>query len=398
VEAVMLSDPEKRVLAAIEAEPLYRLTAELVRRPSVSGDEKTVADFIANYLSDHGFAVDTDEIEPGRPNVTTSWGNDDGKVLLLTGHTDTVPIGEGWQHDPLGAEIVDGRLYGRGSCDMKAGLAGMMMALIAAKRGLQRPRGRIVFAGCIDEEEGGKGTQGAIRAGLKADWAVIGEPTDLQPICAAKGNCYFEVKVGGSGAHAGSPERGVNAIYGAAEAIRAVQSHQAELSRRRHGLLGSPSVSVGTIKGGLTVSAVPDQCSFLVDRRLLPEETGESALAEFSHALHRHPASPQGVTVTERLAMEMPSMETPRDHPLVAALARAARDAGAPDLAPGGWSAACDGGFLQRDAAVPVVLFGPGSIVNQAHRPDEFVPLEETLIAARAYAVLAVRALGGDQD
>jgi acetylornithine deacetylase len=394
----MMSDREERVLAAIEAEPLVRLTAELVRRPSVSGDEKPVADFIANYLSDHGFTVDTSEIEPGRPNVTTGWGNDDRKVLLLTGHTDTVPIGDGWQHDPLGAEIVDGRLYGRGSCDMKAGLAGMMMALIAVKRGLRRPRGRIVFAGCVDEEEGGKGTQGAISAGLKADWAVIGEPTDLQPICATKGNCYFEVKIGGRGAHAGSPERGINAIYGAAEAIRAVQSHQTELSRRRHGLLGSPSVSVGTIKGGLTVSAVPDQCSFWVDRRLLPEETGRSALAEFSHALHRHPAAPEGVTVTERLVMEMPSMETPRDHPLVAALARAARDAGAPDLAPGGWSAACDGGFLQRDASMPVVLFGPGSIVNQAHRPDEFVPLDETLIAARAYALLAVRALDGGDD
>jgi len=170
----MMSDREERVLAAIEPEPLFGLTAELVRRPSVSGDEKPVADFIANYLSDLGFTVDSSEIEPGRPNVTTSWGDDGGQVLLLTGHTDTVPIGDGWQHDPLGAEIVDGRLYGRGSCDMKAGLAGMMMALIAVKRGLRRPRGRIVFAGCVDEEEGGKGTQGAISAGLRADWAVIG--------------------------------------------------------------------------------------------------------------------------------------------------------------------------------------------------------------------------------
>src|SRR5260370_27534011 len=249
----MLSEREKGVLAAIDAEPLYRLIAELVRRPSVRGDEKPVADFIANYLSDHGFAVDTDEIEPGRPNVTTSWGSDDGKVLLLTGHTDTVPIGEGWQHDPLGAEIVDGRLYGRGSCDMKAGLAGMMLALIAVKRGLRRPRGRIVVAGCIDGGEGGKGTQGAISAGLQADWAAIGEPTDLQPICATKGNCYFEVKIGGCGAHAGSPERGINAIYGAAEAIRAVQSHPTELSRRRHRRLGRPSDNLGTITGGLTV-------------------------------------------------------------------------------------------------------------------------------------------------
>lgn len=393
----MSSLSERRVLDAIEPDELYRLAAELVRRPSVSGEEKRVAEFIANHLSDHGFAVALTEIESGRPNVVTSWGADDGPVLLLTGHTDTVPVGAGWTHDPFGGEIVDGRLYGRGSCDMKAGLAGMMMALIAAKRHLPKPRGRVVFAGCIDEEEGGKGTQAAIRAGLKADWAVIGEPTDLQPINAAKGNCYFEVKVAGTAAHAGSPERGVNAIYGAAEAIRAVAAHHEELRRRRHPLLGSPSVSVGRITGGLTTSAVPDQCSFTVDRRLLPDETGTSALAEFARRLHRDPPRPEGVRIEERLLMEMPAMETPEHHPLIAALKAAARDAGGPDIAVGGWSAACDGGFLRRDAGMPVVLFGPGSIVNQAHRPDEFVPLGEMLIAARTYGLLTARVLGGGE-
>jgi acetylornithine deacetylase/succinyl-diaminopimelate desuccinylase-like protein len=215
----MLNHSDREILDAIESEPLFRLTAEMVRRPSVSGDERAVAEFMANVLADHGFVVAMPEAVPGRPNVVTSWGADEGPTLLLTGHSDTVPIGDGWTHDPVGAEIVDGRLYGRGSCDMKAGLAGMMTALIAAKRTFGRPRGRLVFAACIDEEEGGLGTQAAIREGLQADWAVIGEPTDLQLIIAAKGNCYFEVDVRGRGAHAGSPERGINAIYGAAWAI-----------------------------------------------------------------------------------------------------------------------------------------------------------------------------------
>lgn len=394
----MLTDSEKAILGEIEPQALYTLTAELVRKPSVSGEERGVAEFIANYLGDHGFAAEMTEVEPGRPNVSASWGAEMEPALLLTGHSDTVPIGEGWNRDPFGGEIADGRLYGRGSCDMKAGLAGMLMAMVAVRRRLPRPARRVIFAACVDEEEGGKGTQDALRKGLAADWAVIGEPTDLQPIGAAKGNAYFEVKVRGRSAHAGSPELGANAIYGAAKAIEAVQRHHADLRKRAHPLLGSPSASVGTVSGGFTVSAVPDTCTFWIDRRLVPGEDGAAALAELSRCLHDEAAAHPGTRIEERLAMEMPAMQSPPEHPIFAALSAAARDAGGPARPVGGWSAACDGGFLQRGGIAPVVLFGPGSIVNQAHRPDEFVPLSETLIAARTYALLAARWLGAAAD
>ena len=387
----MLTDTERAILGEIEPERLYALTAELVRKPSVSGEERSVAEFIAHFLRDHGLDPVIAEVEPGRPNVSAEWGGEAGPALLLTGHSDTVPVGEGWNRDPFGGEIADGRLYGRGSCDMKAGLAGMMLALLALKRRLPRPARRVIFAACVDEEEGGKGTQDALRKGLAADWAVIGEPTELQPIGAAKGNAYFEVKVSGRSAHAGSPELGASAIYGAAKAIAAVERHHAELRTRNHPLLGSPSASVGTVSGGFTVSAVPDSCSFWIDRRLVPGEDGASALAELSRRLHDDAVAYPGTRIQERLAMEMPPMQSPSDHPIFAALAAATADAGGPSLPTGTWSAACDGGFLQRGGIAPVVLFGPGSITKQAHRPDEFVPLSETLIAARAYALLAAR-------
>ena len=387
----MLTDTEKAIIGEIEPERLYALTAELVRKPSVSGEERGVADLIANFLGDHGLDPAMVEVEPGRPNVSASWGAEAGPALLLTGHSDTVPIGEGWNRDPFGGEIAEGNLYGRGSCDMKAGLAGMMLALLAVKRRIPRPSRRVIFAACVDEEEGGKGTQDALRKGLAADCAVIGEPTELQPIGAAKGDAYFEVKVRGRSAHAGSPELGANAIYGAAKAIEVVQRHHAELRQRKHPLLGSPSASVGTVSGGFTVSAVPDSCTFWVDRRLMPGEDGASALAELSRRLHEESAAFPGTQIEERLAMEMPAMQSPLDHPIFAALATAAADVGGPSLPVGGWSAACDGGFLQRGGIAPVVLFGPGSITKQAHRPDEFVPLSELLIAARSYALLAAR-------
>ncbi|MGH7126011.1 MAG: M20 family metallopeptidase, partial [Stellaceae bacterium] len=311
----MLTDAEKAILGEIEPEPLYALTAELVRRPSVSGEEGSVAEFIAEFLRDHDLDPALAEVEPGRPNVSAAWGAEAGPALLLTGHSDTVPVGEGWSRDPFGAEVADGRLYGRGSCDMKAGLAGMMLALLAVKRRIARPTGRVIFAACVDEEEGGKGTQDALRKGLAADCAVIGEPTELQPIGAAKGDAYFEVKVRGRSAHAGSPELGANAIYGAAKAIEAVQRHHAELRRRAHPLLGSPSASVGKVSGGFTVSAVPDSCTFWIDRRLMPGEDGASALSELTRSLHQESVAFAGTQIEERLAMEKPALLSPLDHP-----------------------------------------------------------------------------------
>jgi acetylornithine deacetylase len=391
----MLSGDERRLQGEIDEAGLVALLADLVRRPSVSGEEKPTVEHLANFLDDHGLAVEMSEAAPGRPNLVCRWGADEGSTLLLTGHSDTVPIGNGWSRDPFGAAVEDGRLYGRGSCDMKAGLAGMAVALVAIKRAVARPKGSVVFAACVDEEVNGLGTQAAIREGLRADWAVIGEPTELQPIRACRGNCYFEVEIGGRAAHAGSPEKGVNAIYGAMQAIAATRRHGEELAARRHSLVAPPSVSVGTISGGSGVSIVPDKCSFWVDRRLLPGETGEQALAEFRAALQRHAPPLNELQRQEWLRMELPPSEVADDHPLVAALTAAAKDSGAPDLPVGGWSAASDGGYLMRDARIPTVLFGPGSIVNQAHRADEFVPLDEVVVAARTYLTMAGRTLAG---
>lgn len=400
----MLSETERALQAALREDELIALLAALVQSPSCSGEEAPAVERLAAWLDEHGLAPRLEEAAPGRPNLHCQIGSGGGPVLLLTGHSDTVPIGEGWTRDPFGAEIEGGRLYGRGACDMKAGLAGMAVAMTILKDAMNSPgrgslgAGTVIFAACVDEEVSGIGTCAAIRAGLKADGAVIGEPTDLQPIRACKGNCYFEVEVTGRAAHAGAPHLGANAIYGAMEAIRASRIHNAEIAHHRHNLLGSPSLSVGTIQGGFTVSAVPDKCSFWVDRRLLPQETGAGALAAYSDSLRRHGEAVEGTHRSEWLRMELPPSEVQEDHPMVRALVRAAAASGVSPQPVGGWSAASDGGYLMRDAGIPTVLFGPGSITNQAHRPDEYVPIEEVILAARTYLTLAARALAGETD
>lgn len=391
----MLSEIERRLHQNLDERTLVGLLADLVKLPSVSGDERAVVERLDAFLRGSGFFPTIEEAAPGRPNLVCQWGNGEGPVLLLTGHTDTVPIGEGWTTDPFGAAIKDGKLYGRGSCDMKAGLAGMALTMTAARAAFPQPAGTVVFAACVDEEETGIGTQAAIRNGLAADCAVIGEPTELQVVRACKGDCYFQVEVTGRAAHAGSPEQGANAIYRAAEAIQAARLHNHELGDRRHALLGHATLSVGTIKGGMTTSAVPDRCDFWVDRRLLPGETGAQALGDFRKALQSNLKDFPGTNWNASLRMELPPSEVNEAHPLVAFLHRAARDSGAPDLPVGGWSAASDGGYLMRDAEIPTVLFGPGSIVQQAHRPDEYVALDQVVTATRTYMTLAARALAG---
>ncbi len=378
----------------IDPRELQDLLAAMVRCPSVTGEEGAIAALCAAWLRERGIDAQLVEVEPGRANVIAAVGPGAGRTLLLNGHYDVVPAGDGWTRDPWGAEVVDGRLYGRGSADMKAGCACAMVALVAASRAVEEPVGRILLTLVVDEEDAGRGTRAAIADGLRADWALVCEPTELKPLRAAKGNCYFEVRVSGRSAHAGAPDLGINAIHGAAEVIRRVQAHDAVLRRRTHDIVSPPRIGAGLISGGLAVSAVAPECTVWLDRRLVPGETGEQALRQLERALHAEPWQPDGIVVEQWLRMEMPAMETPAGHPLLDALCAAALEAGAPPAVPGALTGACDGGFLARDADLPVVIFGPGS-VTEAHRPDESVPLADLGVAAATYALLARRILSG---
>jgi acetylornithine deacetylase/succinyl-diaminopimelate desuccinylase family protein len=374
-----------------DAEEAIRLTSELIRIESVSGNERAIAGFIASYLGSRGIRADVKEATEGRPNVYARIGREDVPALLFTGHVDTVPIGNGWTCKPLGGEERGGRIFGRGACDMKSGLAAMMVGMAAANRDVKKTVGALAFAAVIDEEVSGLGTKAAIAHGLNARAAIIAEPTELQTICAAKGNCYFRIVLHGRAAHAGSPHLGVNAISAAAAAIRAIERHNEALSSRRHPLLGTPYATVTRISGGAGESSVPDRCEFVVDRRLLPDETGLDALRQLEAEVKR---TQIGAEFTAALDMELPAMELPASDAFAEEVRGAALRAGAPDRPIAGWSAACDGGHLHR-AGIPTVLFGPGSITQQAHRPDEYVPADEVIVAARTFALLAADALAG---
>jgi acetylornithine deacetylase len=316
-----------------------------------------------------------------------------GLVFLV--HTDTVPPGDGWTHPPFGGTLADGRVIGRGAADMKAGIAAAVMAMAALERSGIALAAPVTLAAVVDEEESGMGVRALLgRPGFAARAAIVPEPTELQTVIGCRGNCYVEIDIAGRSAHAGSPQEGRNAIYGAARVVETIRRLHEELAGHRHPLLGPATWSVGLIRGGTGTAMVPDRCRISVDRRLLPGESGEDAQRQIDDALASLELASDDLAARTELLMEIPSFALEPDHELVRGVLRASVDAGVPERPVAGWTAACDGGYLMRYAGIPTVVLGPGSVVEEAHRPDESVPVAEVESAARAYALYAARLVG----
>jgi acetylornithine deacetylase len=389
-----LTPAEQKVLDRIDEDLLIRVTQDLVRAPGQNppGEEAATVAVLTVAARNLGLDVRISPVVPGRDNVsiTLAGGNDPG--LLLLGHTDVVPIGDGWTVDPYGGLLRDGRVYGRGASDMKGGLAAALIAL-AALRGTPLS-GPVELAAVVDEEETGKGIRAYI-ASSRQRYAgcITAEPTDLQTIIAARGDSYLQVAVHGRASHAGNPDGGANAIYGAAAVVAEIERLHAELATAPHPLLGPATWSVGQIEGGTGGSIVPAECVVVADRRLLPGESPAEVLADLGRRIAALRLEDRGLTVELAMPMEMPAFETPADADLVRITEAARLDGGGQPMPLAGWTAACDGGYVDRDLGVPVVVLGPGSVTGQAHRADESVPVAELLTAARTYTLAALRLL-----
>jgi acetylornithine deacetylase/succinyl-diaminopimelate desuccinylase-like protein len=392
---VALTAAERAVLDKIDEDHLVELTRSLLRAEGQNppGDEAATVAVLASAAAELGLDVSEEPVQPGRTNLQVVLQGGGGPGLLLLGHTDVVPVGDGWTRDPFGGVIEDGRIYGRGASDMKGGLAASLSAMAALRgAGLSGP---VELAALIDEEETGTGIRAYVGSAITSTFmgCITAEPTDLQTIVGARGDSYLRVDIHGTACHAGNPNDGANAIYGAAAVVAEIERVHRELAATPHPLLGPATWSVGQINGGTGGAIVPAECTVVADRRLLPGESTETVLDDLRLRIRALRLGDRGLTVEVAMPMEMPAFETPADSPLALAVCTAVPDAGGPDLAPGGWTAACDGGFVARDLGVPVVVLGPGSVTAQAHRPDESVAVEELVIAARAYTLTALRLL-----
>lgn len=395
-EAAIAALTETIDLALIES-----LTCALVETPSVNpgGTEGAAAAVLARACSDAGFTVTLTEAADDRPNLlATTSRTGTGPGLLLLGHSDVVPAGPDWTGDPFTVRRDGDLIIGRGSADMKGGLAAAVAAMAALDRagefGIELS-GPVHLLATVDEEEYGIGVRSFVADPPPLDFAgcIVAEPTGLQVVRGCRGASYLDISVTGRAAHSGRPTDGRSAIEAAAGVIGLIREDQAAMAANPDPLLGFGTWNVGVIDGGQGISVVAPNCSLGVDRRLMPGESVAVIAEDLADAIAEAGIDGDGIAVDVRPTMEMPGFATPADAPLVQAVAQAVADSGAPTSI-GGWTAACDGGFISRDLGVPTVVMGPGDINGQAHQPDESVSLSELATAARAYVRAAVALLG----
>ena len=356
------------------------LARALVAIPSVNPDleadgagETEIAAFCAELLQGWGLEVVVSEAAPGRPNVLGRLPGQ-GPTLLLNGHLDTVGVG-GMSIDPFGAEMADGRLRGRGSCDMKGGVAALLgatHALLAVPPG-RRPN--LVVALTADEENASLGMAALVEAGIRADLAVVCEPTSLTIMPAHKGFLWLEARFRGRAAHGSRPDIGVDAIRHAALYLAGLDDHARALGEGPpHPLLGHGSFHAGTIVGGAAASVYPEACTLVVERRTLPGESHADVVKPFHDALERLTATEPDARGELEVTLERPGTEVPVDAPVVAGL-RSALSAEGRAAPVEGMTAWVDAAYL-NEAGIPAVCFGPGSI-EQAHTADEWIDVQE---------------------
>ncbi len=378
----------------VDAGAVVSLTAELVETPSVNDpgrgrpEEAAAAAVYARALTDIGFDVELVEAAPGRPNVVGRWSSGSaGPTMLLSGHLDTVGVDR--YQDPFVAKQEHGRIYGRGSADMKGGLAAVVEACRLVTTAGAPLNGDLLVIGTVDEEEGMLGSRQFVDAGPAADFAVIAEPTNLVVCPAHKGQLAMQVTTFGRSVHSSVPHEGVNAIAHMGRVLAALDGYAAELAARApHPLCGTPTMNPGVIGGGDYVSQVPDTCTLEIDRRFLAEETLEGLYEEIRGVLD--PLAEADATFRYELSeptMLCHALDTPADSPLVAAFVDAVEAIRG--------TAVVEGLAAATDApqfGCPAVVCGPGSLA-QAHSLDEFVEIDELVEAAVVFAAATLTLL-----
>lgn len=393
-----------RVLAQVAHEDVLNLLQELVRIPSVNppGDVRPVIDVCRRKLESHGFEIEILAFQPEKPNLIARLIRGAGPTLLYNAHADIVPTGEveAWTHPPFDADLVGGRVVGRGTADDKGSVVAQVIGAIALARSSVPLRGTLVVNTVADEEIGGEfGTQYVIESGaVLPDFVVVGEATENRIAIGERGSVGVRVTVHGRAAHAALPWEGVNAIEAMAGVINVLQAELwPVLSRRTHQYFPPSSATISLIDGGIKSNVVPDRCSIYIDRRIIPGETPDQVRAEISEVATKAISSFPGTRLTVEPAGWDARIATmsPLDSPVFQAMRAANAYLGLSiDLT--GFLMATDARFFVAKG-IPTVIYGPGDPLI-LHTPDEWIGVDAVVEAARAYALTGLAMLSNQGE
>ena len=374
-----------------------RLLRDLVSIPSINPMgrdlkgpeifEHRLTDYLEMFFKDLGVAYERQSVAPLRDNIVACYQRSDATLtLLLEAHQDTVPV-DNMSVDPFGAQVENGRLHGRGACDIKGGMASMLAMFARTIR--ERPkRGMNVIMACtVDEEHTFLGVQRLVKSKIDAHMAVIAEPTQMRIVNAHKGVMRWHVFMRGRSCHSSAPEQGVNAIYAMAHVLSAIELYAEKLrASQMDPVLGPPTISVGRIEGGTSANTVPDRCRIEVDRRLIPGEDMATIVHDFSRAIQE--SMPSGLMFEcSEPWLRSPPLSSCGSDEMVERLGRAidsVKGSHKVMAVPYGTDAAAI-----SETGIPAVVFGPGDIA-QAHTADEWVSLQEVEEASEVLYRLAL--------
>ena len=389
----------EKISKHLKEDEIINLISDLIKIPSYPGienQETRVAEYIHDLFIKEGIPSELIHVQDGRKNVTaTLKGRGTGKILLLTGHMDTVPPYD--MEDALVAKRQGDKLIGRGANDMKGPLACMIVAIVALRRAGIQLDGDLKFAGVVDEEERSLGTIDLIEKGIKADGAVIGEPTNLDICLAHRGLEWLEFEFIGKAIHGGKQKEGINAILKASNFIQLMEMKVIpKFDKRTHPVTGTSTMNYGTISGGTQPSTVPGSCTLTIDRRWIPGEQYEEILNEYEEALKELKEKDPEFKCTMK-AMDVSvmkegyiheAMEIDENHPLVVALIKSSETAHNRTPQKTFFPAWTDGGLLDRYGDIPTLIFAPGDL-GVAHSKDEYINVKQLVPAVKIYALTA---------
>jgi len=403
-----MKSTKRNQLKSAQDTKIIDLLIRMVKSPSYPGipqQEKAVVQELEAYLKGYGIESVITEVCDGRPNLLASVeGTSPGLHLLLCGHTDTVPPNEKCPVDLLAPVEKEGRLYGRGTVDMKGALAAMAGALVSLKTSGNLTSGKVTLAAVIDEETQTLGSEHLVLSGFKADAAIIGEPTGNQIAIGHKGLEWLVVEFEGKAAHGGTPESGINAISAASHFVQLVEKElMPALQKRLDPVLGHPALNIGTIQGGDQPSTVAAYCQIKLARRWVDTETIEQVFEDFEVLLKRIRSERPGLkTKISRVPESMATMlhgpvTIDPKHPVVLAAQKALLELKLPAEPLGVFPAWTDAALISREAKIPSIIWGPGEL-DYAHSPEESIKLEDVILARKLYAAAALHFTGSLEE
>lgn len=383
-------------MTAIDREAVATLVADLVRIESENppGNEVECARFVHEWFDEHGIDAELlREPYPDRPQVAARVGSGDPTVVL-NGHLDVVPAGDPttWAHPPYAGEAVDGEIVGRGSVDMKAGIAIAMLAIRTLAGELDPGDGTVVFHGAIGEETGEPGTKALLDAGYDGDYGVVLEPTDFRVATKAKGLVCYEITVEGETSHASRPDQGTNAVLAARSVLDAIEGYDRRLREREDPLVGSAYANVTRFEAGVggNLGVLPGEARLVLDRRVLPGESIGEVEREVTALLDDVEAEHGVETGFEEIQRYEPAA-VPTDCEVAGTFRELTRRRRGPVEDSWGIEAATDVRNLVNDAGMEAITWGPGHLA-EAHTVDESVAVDD-VVAGLAILLDGVRNL-----